>query len=147
MANNSTIINKFGTLTGWNSITVNLLGRDLEGINSIKYGDEVKKQNAYGSGKYPIGREEGNYEPDAPELGLYKEEVNGLLRSLPPGRRIQDIGPFDVNVAYELPSGEIMKDRIRNCEFTNMGVDVKQADGSIVTVFKLICSHIDYNVA
>lgn len=141
----TTIINKFGTMTGWNSITTNMMGRDLEGYNSLKYDDSVEKTNAYGGGKYPVGRGEGNYEPNC-EIGLYKEEANALLRSLKPGQRIQDIAPFDINVAYETKDGAIMKDRIRNAEFTNNGVDVKQGDGTIVTVFKMIISHIDWNV-
>jgi len=139
------IINKFGRMTGWNKITTNLLGRDLEGYNSLKYDDNVDKQNVKGAGKYAIGRTEGNYEANC-EIGLYKEEFTGLQKSLPPGKRIQDIEPFDITVAYELGNGVIQIDVIRNCEFTNVGVDVKQGDGSIVTVFKLIISHIDWNV-
>lgn len=137
--------NKFGTLTGWNKVTANTMGRDLEAIKRIAYGDVVKKVNAYGGNKYPIGREEQNYEPDEVVLALYQEEVRGLILSLKPGQRIQDIAPFDIVVEYELPGGLIMRDRIHNCEFTNNGVDVKQGDGSIVTEFKLLCSHIDWN--
>ncbi len=142
----ATIINKFGTLIGWNKITINMLGRDIEGIEGVAYGDKITKENAYGAGKYPIGREEKNYEPDNAKLSLYKEEVLGIQLALPPAGRIQDIAPFDIVVEYELPTGVIYRDRIRNCEFINNGVDVKQADGSIKTDFDIICSHIDWNV-
>jgi len=47
----ATIINKFGKMQGWNSVTVNVLGRDLEGITSIKYDDCTQKENVYGAGK------------------------------------------------------------------------------------------------
>jgi hypothetical protein len=141
----TTIINKFGRMTGWNSTTVNMMGRDIEGITSLKYDDETKKENVYGAGKYPVGRGEGNYEPSC-SLGLLKEEMDGLQRSLAPGKRIQDIAPFDITVQYESASGQIMTDRIRNCEFTNKGVDVKNGDGSISTEYTLICSHIEWNV-
>lgn len=136
--------NKFGTLVGWNRTTANTMGRDLEGIKRIAYNDIVDKQNAYGANKYPVGREEMNYKAEA-SIELYQEEVRGLMASLKPGDRIQDIAPFDITVEYELPSGVILRDRISNCEFTNNGVDVKQGDGSIVTEFKLLCSHIDWN--
>jgi hypothetical protein len=142
---NPTIVNKFGTMSGWNSITLNLLGRDVEGINAIKYDDTVEKTNAYGAGKMPVGRGEGNYEANA-ELSLYKEENTALLQSLPPGTRIQDIGPFDIPVVYENKDGLITTDVIRNAEFTNNGVDVKNGDGTIITNYKLIVSHIDWNV-
>jgi len=141
------IINKFGRMTGWNSITLNMLGRDVEGITAIKYNDKVAKENAYGANKFPIGRGEGNYEPTC-SLTLYKEEVDGLNASLPPGMRIQDIPPFDITVEYEntAQSGIIQKDVIHNCEFTDRAIDVKQADGTIAPEYTLICSHIDWNI-
>ena len=140
----TTIINKFGKMAGWNSITVNMMGRDVEGISSVKYDDDVAKENVYGAGKYPVGRGEGNYTPAA-SLGILKEEIDALQLSLPPGRRLQDIEPFDVTVQYEYKDGRIITDRIRNCEFTNRGVDVKNGDGSISTEYTLIVSHIEWN--
>lgn len=142
----TTLINKFGTMQGWNSITVNLLGRDIEGISELSYNDSETKENVYGAGKYPIGRSRGNYEPEA-SISLYKEEADALRESLGKGKRIQDISPFDIVVEYERENGEIVKDRIRNCEFTNDGVEVSQSDGTIVTEYTLIVSHIEWNVA
>lgn len=141
---NTVIINKFGTVQGWNNITVNILGRDLEGINKIAYDDTQTKENVYGAGAMPVGRSRMNYEPTA-SIGLLKEEVDALKRSLPRGKRIQDIQPFDMIIKYEV-DGIIMMDIVRNCEFTNNGVDVSQGDGSVTTEFELICSHIDWNV-
>lgn len=142
----TTLINKFGTMQGWNSITVNLLGRDLEGISQLAYNDSETKENVYGAGKYPIGRSRGNYEPEC-SITLYKEEADALRESLEKGKRIQDISPFDILVEYERENGEIVKDRIRNCEFTNDGVDVSQSDGTIATEYTLITSHIEWNIA
>lgn len=140
----ATIINKFGTLQGWNSITANMLGRDLEGISKVAYNDKVDKKNAYGAGRFPVGREDGNYETEDVTLGLYKEEADALMASLPPGMRIQDIPPFPIVVEYDSPSGVVMKDIIQNFQFKDMGRDVKQGDGSITHEFKGICSHIDW---
>lgn len=132
-------------MTGWNSITVNVMGRDLEGITQLSYTDSETKENVYGAGKYPIGRSSGNYEAEA-KISLYKEEADGLRLSLGPGKRVMDIAPFDIVVQYENQVGVILKDRIRNCEFKNDGVEVAQADGTIVTEYELLVSHIDYNV-
>lgn len=139
-----TIINKFGTMLGWNSITVNILGRDLEGITQVAYDDTVTKENAYGAGKMPIGRTAGNYVATA-SITLKKDEVVALQKSLPPGMRLQDIPAFDMVVIYQNLTGVITQDRVRNCEFTNNGVDVSQADGSIDTQYTLLPSHIDWN--
>ena len=140
----ATIVNKFGTVQGWNNITVNILGRDVEGITKVTYDDSQTKENVYGAGAMPIGRSRGNYEPSA-SITLLKEEVDALVASLPPGKRIQDIGAFDIPVKYEI-DGVIKFDIIRNCEFTNNGVDVSQGDGSIAIDYELIVSHIDWNV-
>lgn len=140
-----TIINKFGRLTGWNAITANMLNRDLEGITELSYSDETEKKNFNGAGGFPVGRGNGNTESKA-SITLYKEEVDGLLQALPAGQRLQDILPFDLTVNYEKEDGSLTKDRIRNCEFMSNGVDVKNNDGSIVTKFDLLVSHIEWNV-
>lgn len=138
------LINKFGKMAGWNNVTLTLLGRDVEGITELSYNDSEEKENVYGAGKMPIGRGSGNYKAEC-SITLYKEEITALQRSLAPGKRLTDIAPFDIAVSYEY-DGFIYKDRIRNCEFTGNGVDVKQNDKSIATKFDLIVSHINWNV-
>ncbi|HCY81539.1 MAG TPA: hypothetical protein DHV22_08045 [Xanthomarina gelatinilytica] len=138
------VINKFGTMQGWNAITVNLFGRDVEGITALKYLDSQEKENVYGSGSKPVGRSRGNYEAEA-SITLYKEEVDAIKSAsdVP----LLEIAPFDIIVQYTLPDGAIKKDIIRNAEFTNDGVEVEQGDGSITTEHELIISHIEYDAA
>lgn len=138
------IINKFGKMAGWNSITVNLLGRDVEGISSLSYSDELEKENVYGAGKYPVGRGEGNYTAEA-SITLFKEEQVALTSSMPVGGRVQDIAPFDIIVQYDY-NGRIVTDIIRNAEFKNSGTEVSSNDKSTGYQYDLIVSHIDYNV-
>ena len=140
----ATIINKFGKLIGWNSIKLNMMGRDVEGITAIKYGDTLEKENVWGAGKYPVGRGEGNYDGTS-SITLKKEEVIAIQRSLPPGKRLVDIAPFDITVEYDYSSVKY-RDRIRNAEFTGRSVEVAQGDKTIDTEFELIISHIDWNV-
>lgn len=138
------IINHFGTLTGWNNTDVNLFGRDLEGIEAFKYGDDEEHAVAYGAGKMPIGKTKGNYKADA-SLTLYVEEVMALQKSLPPGFRLQDIPDFDVPVTYE-HNGTVYIDVIRNCSFTDNGREGKNGEGKMVREYKLCPTHIDWNV-
>ncbi|WP_165025635.1 hypothetical protein [Dysgonomonas sp. ZJ279] len=138
------LINKFGQMAGWNNVTVTMLGRDIEGIIELEYDDSVEKENARGAGMFPIGRGVGNYDAKS-AITLYLEEVVALQQSLPPGKRITDIAPFDIAISYEY-EGMIYKDRIRNCEFTEKSVAVKQGDKTIATKFNLIVSHIMWNV-
>lgn len=138
------IINKFGTVLGWNNITVNLFGRELEGIVSIKYGDEEDHAVAHGAGKFPVGKTRGNYTATA-EIELYVEETVALQRSLPAGMRLQEIPDFDIPVTYEY-QGNMMTDIIRNCSFKDNGRESKNGEGKIVKAFTLVPSHIDWDV-
>lgn len=140
----TTIINKFGKMQGWNNVTLNLLGRDVEGITELEYSDSTEKENIPGAGKFPIGRGEGNYEAKA-SITLHKEEYDALQAALP-GRRLAEILPFDAVVEYAMSDGKIQKDRLRNVEFTGRGVQVKQGDKSIVYKSELILSHIEWDV-
>lgn len=138
------IINKFGNMLGWNSIKANLFGRELEGIDSIKYSDKENHTLVYGAGKTPIGKAKGNYEPEA-AISLYLEENIALIKSLPKGMRIQEIPDFDLPISYEY-QGSVYTDIIRNCSFTNNGRESKNGEGKIVMEYTLCCTHIDYNV-
>jgi len=140
----ATIINKFGKVAGWNSVTANLLGRDVEGIREINYNDTVEKDNAYGAGGMPIGRGEGNYSAKC-SLELTVEEELALQASLPRGKRLADINPFDITVEFEYSSVKY-RDRVRNAEFTGRAVAVKQGDKTIAHKHELIVSHIDWNI-
>lgn len=140
----ATIINKFGKVAGWNSITVNLLGRDVEGITELEYSDSVEKENIRGAGAYPVGRGEGNYEAKA-SITLQHEEVVALRAALGAGKSLSDIAPFDIVVRYEY-DGFVYKDVICNCEFLGNSATAKQGDKSLSSKQDLIVSHIDWNV-
>lgn len=140
----TTIINKFGKLIGWNEIKLNLLGRDVEGITEIEYDDELEIENIYGAGRMPIGEGEGNYNAKA-SITLMIEEQLGILESLPPGKRIQDIPAFPISVTYEV-NGKVFKDRIKNVRIKNNGRAVKQNDKTIAFKYDLKVSHISWNV-
>jgi hypothetical protein len=144
MANRVTIINKFGKMAGWNSVTARILGRDIVGIKKIAYSDEQEMENEYGAGNMPIGQSEGNYKAKA-SIEISIEERLALQASLPPGTRIQDIIPFPLVVSYEY-NGTIYKDIIQNCRIMDNGVDVKQGDKTIATDHNLLTSHISWNV-
>ena len=131
-------------MAGWNSVTLNLFGRDAEGIAEVSYDDTIDKELIYGAGKMPIGVGEGDYKAKF-GLKLYQEEVIAIMDSLPPGVRLQDIGPTDVIVQYTYNT-RICKDIIRNVEFTKVGKAVKKGDKTVDQAVECICTHIDWNV-
>ena len=133
----TTIINKFGTLQGWNRITVNIMGRDVEGITKVAYNDTLEIENVYGAGAYPIGEGEGNYAATA-SVTLLKEEYDAIQAAIPRGRSISSIPAFDIVVEYALPDGRILKDRLKNCRFTGRGVDATVAPVGLTLLFTTV---------
>jgi hypothetical protein len=138
------LINAFGKMAGWNSVTFNIFGRDVEGIAELSYDDNRDKEWVRGAGGQPIGMGEGNDEATI-GLKLYMEEVIAIQDALPPGKRIQDIEFVDATVQYEY-SNRIYKDVIRNISFKKIGRAVKQGDKTVEQTVEAICSHIDWNV-
>lgn len=144
MAQVKTLINNFGKMTGWNNVTCNMMGRDVVGIASLEYTDNVSDDNIMGQGDMPIGFGQGNYEAKF-AIELYVEEMNAIQQMLPPGMRVSDIAPFDVMVEYNL-NGKKMKDRVRNVRILGRGKAVKQGDKSIIEKPPTNLSHIDWNI-
>ena len=93
------LINRYGSVMGWNKISAKLFGRFLEGITEISYDDEEDQELVYGAGGKPIGKGKGNYKPKA-SITLTEEERRAIMESLPPGMRLQDIPDFDITVSY-----------------------------------------------
>lgn len=144
MAKVVTLINAFGRMAGWNSVTLNIYGRDVEGISELSYEDSVDKELIKGAGKMPIGVGEGEYNAKM-ALKLYQEEVIAIMDSLPPGIRLQDIIGTDVIVKYEYNT-RIVTDIIHNVEFMKVGKAVKKGDKTIEQTVEVICTHISWNV-
>ena len=138
------LINRFGSVMGWNKTALKLFSRFVEGITEISYSDEEDQELVYGAGGKPIGKGKGNYKPQA-SITLTEEERRSVMDSLPAGMRIQDIPDFDIPVSY-VYQNRTYTDIIRNCSFKNNGVEVKQGDKSIAYKFDLVPTHIDWNV-
>lgn len=138
------LINKFGTLIGWNSATFNMFGREVEGIEQVKYEDEMSIDVAYGAGNKPIGKTKGNYKATA-SMNLYIEELIALQQQLPAGSNLYDLPDFDVVVQYEF-NGNNYTDIIRNCSISKNPRETKNGEGKIVCEITLVPSHIDWNV-
>lgn len=134
-----------GERHAWGDIKLVLLGRTVTGITKITYSDKQDKQNNYGAGNNPVSRGRGKYEAEA-SITLHKYEVDAIQTAIGKGKRIQDIAAFDITVSYLNENDQPVTDLIRNCEFTDKKLDVKQGDTVIESEYALIVSHIDWNI-
>ena len=134
-----------GVRHGWSNIRLNALGRTFTGITEVEYGHKLSIENHYGAGNKVVGRGKGNEEPEA-KMKLYKYEVDAIIAALPAGSKLTDVAPFDVVVSY-LPEGGdgLVNDVIRNCQFMEHKVSVKQGDMMIEIDLPLVVSDIEYN--
>lgn len=124
----------------WGDIKVCINGVPVTGITAISYGDKQDKQNNYGAGRHPVSRSRGRITPEA-KITLYMSEVVAICRNSPTGR-LQDIAPFDIEVAYMPPNGVIVVDRICDCEFTENVRDWKEGDMNQQVELPLLTSQI-----
>ena len=131
----ATIVNKFGKMQGWNSVTAHMLNRDIEGVTEIEYNDNQEIEGARGAGPYFVGYSEGNYEAKC-SITLFKEEVDLLQAALPKGLNLSSISPFNIIVEYDLDTTKV-RDIIQYCKFKGRGVAVKQGDKTIAYKFEL----------
>ncbi|WP_028888817.1 hypothetical protein [Tenacibaculum ovolyticum] len=134
-----------GQRHSWSSIEINLLDRIVTGITAISYDDSEAKENHYGAGNMPVHRGRGRYEANA-SFTLYNYEVEAIQTSLPRGKRMQDVPPFDVKISFlEDGSDQIVTHVIRNCEFKSNNRNMSQGDTKIEVSLDLIVSHIEWN--
>jgi hypothetical protein len=145
MAKIGKLVNKFGKMAGWNSMTLNVFENDVEGLGELSYDDDTPVEAVYGAGNMPIGvSDDKNYEAKV-DLSIYQEEMYNILDKIPPGKRISDMVHIDIPVEYEY-NNRTYKDIIRNFKITGFGKSLKQNDGTIMVKVKCFCTHIDWNV-
>ena len=137
----NTLIN--GVVHSWSNLSVNINGVPVTGINKISYKDNQTIENIYGAGQKPVGRGYGKIEPTA-TIGLERGEVEAIRASSPTGR-LQDIAPFDIIVQFIPVNGQkLVTHTIRDAQFKDDGVDIKEGDTSNFTDFELVVGSIQW---
>ena len=139
-----TIVNRFGKVLGWNNVTVNLGGRDVQGIEEIQYEDNVEMETVGGAGQFAQGIGQGEYKANA-KIKLLLEEVIAMQSDLPKGTRLAGLFLGDIVVQYNKNNVPIT-DIIHNCYLKNNGRSPKRGDKSLWKEFDLLTTHISYAV-
>lgn len=138
------VVNNFGTVAGFLSQKPVLYGRAIVGWSKISYKDSLEREAVMGGSRYPIGTGDGNYKAEC-GITLLKEEVDGILASMPAGTAIFDLPPVDFPV-LTVRGGKLTKDVIHNFQFTGQGREVSQGDKAIWLEMPCYCTHISYDV-
>ena len=136
-----------GAQYAWEDINVVILGRIINGIEEVKYKVKKDKTAIYGRGKNPIafGRSKKEYDGS---ISILQSELEALQASVPSGKDITDLDPFDITISYSYDAnpGIIVVDILRNCSFMEFEKGMKTGDTHMVVNCPLQIGKIDYNV-
>ncbi len=132
-----------GVEYSWGDIVALVGGAPLIGITAIDYADDQVVENHYGAGRHPVSRSKGRVTPTA-KITLLQSEVIGLQAKSPTGR-LQDIAPFPIIVSYLPEDGQVVIDKIMNCQFKNNARVWKEGDTKQEIPLELVPSHIQWH--
>lgn len=123
-----------------------MLGRPVIGITSVMYKTTRGKTNVYGRGKKPVARVRGQEEYEA-SITLNQSEVEALQKSVGKGKKLSDIPPFDITVAFAPENSlQLTTDVLRFCEFTEVEKALNNQQDNMEVTLPLVVGDIDYNV-
>lgn len=132
-----------GVEYSWGDITATIGGVPVIGITEIEYGDEQVVENHYGAGRYPVSRSKGRVTPSA-KITLTMGEVVAIQAKSLTGR-LQDLAPFPIVVCYIPEDGQIVIDKIMNCQFKKNARTWKEGDTRQTVDLDLVPSHIAWH--
>lgn len=132
-----------GVEYSWGDITATIGGVPAVGITAIEYADEQVVENHYGAGRYPVSRSKGRVTPTA-KITVSMNEIIGWQAKSPTGR-LQDLAPFPVIVAYLPEDGQVVIDKVLNCQFKKNARVWKEGDTRQLIDLDLVPSHIDWH--
>ncbi|MHB9003517.1 MAG: hypothetical protein ACYC6C_05575 [Coriobacteriia bacterium] len=124
-------------------MVVNIDGLPETAITGIDYDDTQVIDGIKGAGQVDVARGYGNIDCKA-SMSLLRSVVEAM-RAASDTRRLQDIAPFDIIVAFIPMNGTtLITHKIRNCQFKNDAVGIKQGDTKNEVTLEMICSHIEW---
>ncbi|KOY85090.1 hypothetical protein AD998_02020 [bacterium 336/3] len=132
-----------GTEYAWEDIDIVLFGRIVVGVTEINYKIKRERKNIYGRGKKPVayGRSSAEY---SGSIGLLQSEIEAIQSSLPRGKNLTDIPPFDVTVSYRYENNTVI-DILRSCSFTEYEKGMKTGDTNMEIKLPIDIGDIEYN--
>lgn len=113
----------------WADIAVDLNGRDITGIKSVKYSEKLEAEELYAKGRYPHSIQTGNVAYEG-EIEVTQSEYEALVKA---GKgSVLRLRNLTCTVLYGNPgNGDAMvKDRINGLQITEGGKEFKQGDKS-----------------
>jgi len=117
----------------------------IEGAAEIEYNTKREHVNVYARGSKPVAMGRGKTEFSG-KLTLLQSEVESLQKSLPAGKNLTDMAPFNITVAFAPEGGVIVVDQLIKCRFMEVPKGMKTGDTHKEIEMPLAIGDIQYNV-
>ena len=130
-----------GKAYDFTQIVVLIMGAPIPSVSSITYTEEQTKENNYGAGNRPVSRGKGAINASG-SITLSMNDVEAL-RDVATDGSLLKIPAFDIQVSF-LNEQKVVTHILKNCEFTDDGVESSQDDKDISRSFNLVISHVKY---
>jgi hypothetical protein len=126
-------------------IKVKIFDKEPIGVTSVKYGHKQETKLQHGTGKHAISYTRGKYEATG-EIGLLQSEFEAMQRTLPKGKSLTDIPPFDITVSYAMEGDtNAVTDILKGCFFTEVSKELKTGGEAMEIKLPIIVTRILYN--
>lgn len=129
---------------GWKDIDLVINGNIVVEIKEISYTKSVEKQNNMGRGQKPTSRSRGNESYEL-TLNMSMNEVMKIRNGLGNGQDETDLAPLDIPIVYTRDDGVVVRDVLKDVEFTQAVGGASQGDLEVTHELSGICSDIEFN--
>lgn len=130
-----------GRAYDFTQIVVKILGANVASVSSINYTEEQTKENNFGTGNRPVSRGQGAINASG-SITMSMNDVESLRDVALDGSLLR-IPAFDIEVSF-LNAQRVVTHVLKNCEFTNDGVETSQDDKDVSRSFDIVISHVKY---
>ena len=108
----------------WNDVRINIGGRLITRIRSVRYKRSKEKELLYGAGNEPVSIQSGNVAYEG-EVAMLRSEYETLAAA--GGDSVLDL-QVDTVVSYGNPPDPMVVDKLLGCQFTEEENSMAQGD-------------------
>lgn len=130
-----------GRAYDFTQVLVKILGAPVASVSAISYTEEQAKENNFGAGSRPVSRGQGTINASG-SITLSMNDIEAIRDATITGSLLT-VEPFDIQVSF-LNHQRVVTHVLKNCEFTDDGVEASQDDKDLKRSFNLVISHIKY---
>ena len=117
----------------------------IEGFVEIEYTFKKEHINIKGAGAKTVALGRGIEECEG-SITLLQSEVEGLMATLPKGKNLCHLAPFEITVAYAPAGGVPTVDQLKYCRIKDMRMGMKIGDTHMEIKLPLAIGDIEYNI-